>query len=298
MRPHYRHGLVDGPRHLGADLYLGDWLEKKGFEYDVATDEDLHGEGNELLEYYRVVLTGTHPEYYTGPMMTAIEHYLERGGRLMYLGGNGFYWVTSVDPERPHLIEVRRCFSGSHDWSSAPGECYHSTTGELGGLWRFRDRTPNKLVGVGFTAMGWSGRAPGYVRRQGSFDERAAFIFEGIEEDEIIGDFGLVLGGAAGDELDRIDHQLGTPPHALLLASSRGHDPGILPVLEDYNQINAAALIQGERTTVRADMVYFETPNDGAVFSVGSICWCGSLSNHHDNNVSRITENVLRKFMS
>jgi N,N-dimethylformamidase len=46
-------------------------------------------------------------------------------------------------------------------------------------------------------------------------------------------------------------------------------------------------------------MVYFETPNDGAVFSVGSICWCGSLShNQYDNNVSRITENVLRKFLT
>jgi N,N-dimethylformamidase len=45
-------------------------------------------------------------------------------------------------------------------------------------------------------------------------------------------------------------------------------------------------------------MVYFETPNDGAVFSVGSISWSGSLShNHYDNNVSRVTENVLRQFV-
>jgi N,N-dimethylformamidase len=45
-------------------------------------------------------------------------------------------------------------------------------------------------------------------------------------------------------------------------------------------------------------MVYFETPNDGAVFSTSSINWMGSLShNGYDNNVSRITENVLREFM-
>ena len=44
-------------------------------------------------------------------------------------------------------------------------------------------------------------------------------------------------------------------------------------------------------------MVFFERPNGGAVFSVGSITWCGSLShNDYDNNVSRITENVLRRF--
>ena len=297
MRPHYRMWLVGAPRHLGADLYLVDWLEEKGFEYDVASDEDLHAEGKDLLKNYKAVLTGTHPEYWSGSMLTAMEGYQAGGGRLMYLGGNGFYWVTSVDPERPHLIEVRRGFSGSRDWSSAPGECHHSTSGELGGHWRFRDQAPNKLVGVGFTGMGWGGRAPGYVRRQGSFDARAAFIFEGLGEDESIGDFGLVLGGTAGDEIDRMDRELGTPSDALLLASSRGHDPSILPVIEDYNQINAA-LMQGERSTVRADMVYFETPNDGAVFSVGSICWCGGLShNGYDNNVSRITQNVLEKFL-
>ena len=41
---------------------------------------------------------------------------------------------------------------------------------------------------------------------------------------EIIGDFGLAMGGAAGDELDRLDFELGTPPQALLLASSTGHN--------------------------------------------------------------------------
>ncbi len=46
-------------------------------------------------------------------------------------------------------------------------------------------------------------------------------------------------------------------------------------------------------------MVYFEGPQGGAVFSVGSISWCGSLSyNDYDNNVSRLTDNVLRRFAS
>ena len=50
---------------------------------------------------------------------------------------------------------------------------------------------------------------------------------------------------------------------------------------------------------VRSDMVYFEYPNGGAIFSTGSIAWCGALSqNNYDNNVSRITGNVLRRFAS
>jgi N,N-dimethylformamidase len=45
-------------------------------------------------------------------------------------------------------------------------------------------------------------------------------------------------------------------------------------------------------------MVFFETPNGGAVWSTGSIAWCGSLSwNGYDNNVSRLTGNVLRRFL-
>lgn len=297
MRPQYRYWLVNAPRHFSADLYLIDWLETKGLAYDVVTDEDLHHEGRDLVAQYRVVVTGTHPEYWTAAMLKAVEQYLAEGGRLMYLGGNGFYWVTSVDPKRPHVIEVRRGNAGSRAWNSAPGECYHSTSGELGGLWLHRGKAPNQLVGIGFTSMGWDKDVPGYVRQPGSFDPRAAFIFEGVPEDEVIGNFGLVMGGAAGDELDRFDPSLGSPSHALVLASSTGHSRYFQPVIEDFLQISASLAKIGE-TKIHADMVYFETSNGGAVFSVGSICWCGSLShNHYDNNVSRITENVLRKFM-
>ncbi|MHB8752683.1 MAG: N,N-dimethylformamidase beta subunit family domain-containing protein, partial [Aggregatilineales bacterium] len=265
MRPHYRMWLVGAPRHLGADLYLVDWLETKGFAYDVITDEDLHFEGTELLANYRVVLTGTHPEYWTTPMLTALQSYQENGGRLMYLGGNGCYWVTAVDRERPHVVEVRRGMAGTRAWNSAPGEQYHSATGELGGLWRHRGKAPNQTVGIGFSGMGWDSSPPGYTRLPASFDERAAFVFEGIAPDEIIGNFGLVLGGAAADELDRLDYELGSPPHALLLASAAGYSRSYLPVIEDILELSAGVLAQQD-PRVRADMVYFETSNGGAVF--------------------------------
>ncbi len=97
-------------RHqFGADVHLLGWLEQQGRRYDVVCDhEDLHGEGVRLLAPYDTVLTGSHPEYWTGAMLDGLEEYLSRGGRLMYLGGNGFYWVTSIDPHRRHVLEVRR----------------------------------------------------------------------------------------------------------------------------------------------------------------------------------------------
>ncbi len=48
---------------------------------------------------------------------------------------------------------------------------------------------------------------------------------------------------------------------------------------------------------VRCDMVFFTTPNHGAVFSPSSIAWGQALPCHgFDNNVSRVMKNVLDAF--
>jgi N,N-dimethylformamidase beta subunit-like, C-terminal/Concanavalin A-like lectin/glucanases superfamily len=306
MRPKYatvQSGLGAGsPHQLNADLHLIDWLENKGFKYDVITDHDLHLEGLSILKPYKVILTGSHPEYWSGPALDGIEEYLENGGRLMYLGGNGFYWVTALDPGEQHTVEIRR-YNGTQTWHAEPGEHYLSTTGENGGLWRSRGRPPQALVGVGFSAQG-RGRGVPFRRMPGSFDPRAAFIFEGIGPDELIGDFpSLVLEhGAAGWEVDRFDRSLGTPDHALLLATSVNMPtcPSLpcdayVHVVEEVNNANWGPM----PSLVKGDIVYFEYPRGGAVFSSSSISWDGSLSyNNYTNNVSRMTENVLRRFAS
>ena len=49
---------------------------------------------------------------------------------------------------------------------------------------------------------------------------------------------------------------------------------------------------------VRSDMAYLEYPNGGAVFSVGLdlLARRHLPHNDYDNTVSRVTENVLRRF--
>lgn len=300
MRPkavtRWRAGGVT-PRHFSADLYMIDWLEEKGFDYDVIADGDLHSEGLELLSGYKVVITGSHPEYFTEAMLGALETYLARGGRLMYMGGNGFYWVTSAAPGRPYIIEVRK-WGGTQGYATAPGEYYHSTTGELGGLWRGRGRHPQKLVGIGFTAQGFDRNAT-YRRQEDSFKESARFIFEGVGRSEEIGAFeSLGMGyGAAGDELDRFDAALGSPPGTLVLGTAAEFSEAYQLVVEDI--LEGRPGLGGGHPSVRADMVYLKYPNGGAVFSAGSISWFGSLSaENYTNNVSRITENVLTRFAS
>ena len=122
-------------------------------------------------------------------------------------------------------------------------------------------------------------------------------MFEGID-DELIGDFGFSGGGAAGFELDRYDHFLRSPENTVVLASSENHNDTFVVVPEEKltNTANAAGVSDTE--LIRADIVYFETPAGGAVFSTGSITFCGSLPhNSFKNNVSGLLVNVFNRFL-
>ncbi|TWF75010.1 N,N-dimethylformamidase [Pseudonocardia hierapolitana] len=297
MRPSYHLPVARSAHQLSADLHIVDWLEEKEIAYDLVTDHDLHSEGADLLNPYRVVITGSHPEYWTERMLDALEAYLARGGRLVYMGANGFYWVTSVSPSRPHLIEVRRGRRGTASWRNEPGEDHHSTTGELGGLWRDRGRAPQRVAGVGMTAQGFGPARP-YRRTPESRAPELAWIFDGVGDDEEIGTAGLVLGAAGGFEMDRADRALGTPVNATVLAVAAGFGDDYQHVVEEVTTSDSK---QGGTVSpfVRADMVYVPRANGGAVFATGSIAFSGALShNRYDNPASRIVENVLRRFVA
>ncbi len=281
---------------LPADTHIIDWLEEKGIAFDVITEDDLDAEGDALLAPYRCLLTGTHPEYPSLRMLDAFATFQNRGGRFIYFGGNGFYWRTSYHPALPGVIEMRRGEDGIRTWLAEGGEYYHGFTGELGGMWRRMGRPPQSVAGTGMTAQGFD-RSTHYLRTPHSFDPRISFAFDGVGSDERIGDFGIVGGGAAGWEVDRADPALGTPPHALIVATATDFSSSYHWMKEELTHTHAAT--NGETCPfVRSDMVFYETPMGGAVFSVSSIAWAGALSHaDYDNNVSRITENVIRRFL-
>ena len=279
---------------FNADTHITAWLDDCGFAWDAISDHALHEEGLALLAPYKVVVTGTHPEYWSSPMWQAMTAFLDGGGRLMYLGGNGFYWRIAFHPEFPDALEVRRAHAGARYWIAEPGEYHMAFSGELGGLWQRIGTAPQKLVGIGTVATGFDS-CGWYERLPDSTNPRASWIFEGVGEDERIGDFGQ-LGGAAGLELDWVDRTLGTPSHCLRLASSTGHSSQYLQTI-DTMTFNHTAVAAPVNPAVRADMVFFETANGGGVWSTGSIAWAASLAaDGYDNNVARITGNVLRRF--
>ncbi|GAA2433037.1 N,N-dimethylformamidase [Actinomadura vinacea] len=297
IRPDYFTPSTRGFRHFAQDLLLLDWLDGRGEHYAVVTDDEVERAGTELLSRYRVVLTGSHPEYCSAGMLDSYLAYTHAGGRLMYLGGNGFYQVTARHPGHPDALEIRRGHAGVATWVSDPGEENLSATGEPGGLWRMRGRAPNVLVGVGFTAQGHD-RACGYARTEASTDPAVSWVFDGVKAGagEVFGDAGPGLGGAAGDELDRADVTLGTPADAVVLASSTGHSERIVLVPEEADH-SFAAPPAGVHPKIRADIVLLGRPGGGAVFSVGSIAWSTAMTHAGgDNDTARVTANVLDRF--
>ena len=298
MRPGYvtfGYGPGSRHRHFQADSHLTAWLHAKGFDFDIVTDQELHDEGAAALEGYKALVTGSHPEYHTAETLDAIQQFRDGGGNFAYLGGNGFYWRVALHESEPGAIEIRRAEAGIRAWAAEPGEYYNAFDGQYGGLWRRNGRPPQKLAGVGFSAQGQFEGS--YYRRNPNLDSDAEWVFEGIG-DEILGDFGLSGGGAAGFELDRADTRLGTPEGVHILASSEGHSETFVLVPEEHLTHITTLPGQPMDELIRADMIWFKTPGGGEVFSTGSITFCGSLPhNNFDNNVSTLLGNVLRRFL-
>jgi N,N-dimethylformamidase len=291
------YGDGSGLRHFQADSHLIWWLHEKGIDYDIITDRELHEEGYSVLEGYKAVTTGSHPEYHTPQTLDALLEYRNSGGNFMYLGGNGFYWRVAIHPEEKGIVEIRRAEGGIRAWAAEPGEYFNAFDGGYGGLWRRNGRPPQHLAGVGFTSQGQF-EGTYYRRTEESRAPDLAWIFEGVDDD-VLGNFGFSGGGAAGYELDRADVRLGSPETVRVLAQSEEHMDHFVLVPEELLTHLTTWAMKPIDELIRADMVYFDVPGGGAVFSVGSITFCGSLPwNGGDNNISQIIENVMGRFLA
>lgn len=277
------------------DTHIIKWLEEKGYEYEVSTDEDLHNLGHALLENYSVIITASHPEYYSTQMWDSLSKYQNTGGRHMYLGGNGFYWRVAFSNHYPGVMEHRRGVSGVRTWEGEPGEHHLSFTGEPGGLWRTYGRAPQSLVGNGFSSTLFV-KSTWFRRNKTSDNKETEFIFKNINTD-VIGDFGYRGGGCVGLEIDRWDLDLGSPTNSVIVATSEYVGAGGLLTGEEF--ITTTRALDGvQNGRVRADMVFFTIPNGGAVWSTGSIAWATSLLwEDTKNSVSQVTQNVLNRFL-
>jgi N,N-dimethylformamidase len=282
--------LYEAPSHLlMADLYVNRWLETTGVPFSVMTDGILHARGADALAGARTVVLSAHPEYWTAAMLDALESFIDGGGSVLYMGGNGLYWVTSVHPAKPHLLEVRR--RGGSQTSSAPaGEERHVFDPQAaGGTWSASGRPPDKLVNVGFAGFGWDVGVP-YQRVAGSSEDEFAWVFDGTGSD-LLGERGLNMGGAVAFEFDRYSGSL-APPGTTVLATALPSQGGFFRSFED-------GVGRAPDPLVRSDITIRRTPARGLVFSLGSIAASGCLTvADGQNDLARICTNVLLRTLS
>lgn len=242
------------------------WMERQGFEYDLYSEQQLHA-GELDLDAYRVFVLSTHPEYWSLQAYDRVFRWVhERGGRLMYLGGNG------IDCEVEFLDggNAMRCKT----WQPRPPGSIVTTDPDTGRAYDCRfhlstGRSPAELLGVVFSETGNATSAPFRAVDASPW----AFAGTNLRDGEIFGTISLherCPHGASGHETDK--RTPNSPANAHILARGMNADNG------------------------GAEMVYFETASGGAVFSAGSITWPACVA--IDPHVSRITRNVLERFLT
>ena len=221
-----------------AEWRLLGWMERERFRYDLYAETQFHF-GQLDLDQYRVLVLGPHPEYWSRSMYDRLKAWVfERGGRLIYLGGNGL----NCDVE---FLDESRCIYRNEDGRrlTAAGSPFESR-------FHLRHESEAGLLGVVYTEAGIMTAAPYEVI------DASHWIFEGtgLKQGDVFGSESQherVPGGASGHETDKRSGS--SPKNSRILAKGQNPNGG------------------------GAEMVMHEPGCGGAVFSVGSICWSSAL---------------------
>jgi hypothetical protein len=89
--------FLDGgvpPRFAGYDRGFLRWLQLRRHQVDVLADDDLErvATGDRLARLYDLIVFPGHEEYVTTHVYDVVERYRDRGGNLMFLSANNFFY--------------------------------------------------------------------------------------------------------------------------------------------------------------------------------------------------------------
>lgn len=249
-----------------AEWRLLGWLEREGFAYDYYSERQLH-DGTLDLDQYRILIISVHPEYWSREMYEAVKNWVwDRGGKLIYLGGNGLNCEVEFLDE--HRMRFRTHLKPSEGGALGMPDPDNPDIYLESRMHRTLESEAN-LLGVVCTETGIMTAAPYKVVKP----DHWVFSGTGLAEGDVFGENSLherVHGGASGHETDKMSKS--SPPGTELLAKGLNRDEG------------------------GAEIVHYETASGGAVFSVGSITYVASLL--VDSAISRITSNVIKHFLT
>jgi hypothetical protein len=192
--------------HLApAEWRLLGWMEKQGYAYDLYSDYQLHS-GQLDLDAYRILVLSVHPEYWSEEMYRAVKRWVfERGGRLMYLGGNGI----NCKVEFLNDGQAMRCLN---QWPAGYESRLH-----------YQVESEANLLGVVFSDAGAMTVAPYEV----VLPDHWVFAGTGLERGQMFGTRILHQrygDGASGHETDKISPS--SPKNTILLAKGLNPDDG------------------------------------------------------------------------
>ncbi len=188
--------------------FLG-WMERQGFAYDLWSETQLHA-GQLRLDDYRVLVISTHPEYWSEEMYHAVKSWVfERGGKLMYLGGNGLNCKIEMLDEG-----TMKVFNGNVRELSRRG---------AESRFHLYVESEASLLGVVFSDSGIMTAAPYRVIDAGHW----IFAGTGLSDGDRFGRTSLhmrIPGGASGHETDKTSPS--SPANVHVLAKGMNPDDG------------------------------------------------------------------------
>ena len=291
-----------GYSHLmRGELFAHRWLEDNGYDYDVASDHDLHLDPDQL-DGYKVVVINGHSEYWSEEAYRAVDSFLRSGGAAIVMSGNTMFWRVSYDEDgtamecRKHGVDI-----GGRSRAHI-GEIFHSHDGKRGSLMRFCDLPAWKVLGL--ECIGWWPTTEAYFGAYKVVDP-GHFLFNQPET------VGLTEGDTFGQAPD------GNPPRVgghesdvrpSVIRAITKQNPHASPVPGDPEGISLLAqIVDKERRGldyfgrweplqhgVYAEMTFWERPQGGKVFHTG--CIAGGWALSADPRMQAVMRNALHHF--
>ncbi len=256
-----------------GELWIQGWLESAGYRPDMYTDLDFHANGCDAAQY-PILVCGTHPEYWTPEMYDNLVAYLDDGGSFAYLGGNGLFETCVYDAQARQMMFLEGVEGGDR----------------VPALLRARQplRPERAVIGVATERCAVTG-SPYEVLDA----DHPIFEGMGVVNGDRFGQEGLNTGFGNGKASAwEVDTASGLG--AISIPYSCAMDsPAVIPAsdLPDGLAIIATGVFDG--TGPGADMVYYDHPGGGFVFSVGSLTFGGSLV--VDPTIQQLMHNVLHR---
>ncbi len=132
------------------------WLSHNHPDVDIISDAELKGaSGHQLANAYSLIIFSGHHEYVTTHEYDAVTNYRDRGGNLIFLSANNFFWKIVIRG-RVMTRVVKWRDIGRPEAALLGVEYFHNDGGQHRGNWIVRDavRFGWLLEGTGLTNGG------------------------------------------------------------------------------------------------------------------------------------------------